>query len=117
MLNISKFPLDDEIEHFDYTIDAQEAIQIPIPDPFITRVSVKRTVYGEQLPFPMTRRDVFDVLGGLGWIIPQVADLSAMKEVLFDFWLFDPKEEFTSKTAKLVAKGRIVETSPPIYAR
>ena len=115
MLNISKFPLDEEIEYFDYTIDAQEAIHPPIPDPFISKVSVRKTAYGQQLPFPMTRRDVSDVLGGLGWYIPQVTELEAVKEVLFDFWLFDPKEEFSLRSAKLVAKGKIVRTSQPMY--
>ena len=110
MANMSSYPLDDSIPSFDLTISTRALFsQERVIDPFTTGISVRKTTYGQQLPFELTRRDISNVLGGLGWWITVTAELESLesfKEVLFDMWLFDPKEEFRTKTAKLVARGR-----------
>ena len=110
MANMSSYPLDEPIPSFDLTISTRAlASQERVVDPFTTGISVRKTTYGQQLPFDLTRRDILNFLGGLSWWISFTAELESLesfREVLFDMWLFDPKEEFRTRTAKLVAMGR-----------
>ncbi|CAF9941957.1 MAG: hypothetical protein HETSPECPRED_004486, partial [Heterodermia speciosa] len=110
MLNITAYPLDKELNHFDYTVDARDGGLLPVLHPFIMNVNIKKTPIGQQLPFRMTRKDATDTLGSLGWIIPVTTEPDSFKEILFELWLFDPKA-FSFKDAKLVAKGGIVKVS------
>lgn len=110
MANMSAYPLDDPIPSFDLTISTRAIFsQERVIDPFTTGISVRKTTYGQQLPFELTRRDILNVLSGMdGWITvtADLKSLESFREVLFDMWLFDPKEEFRTRTAKLMARGR-----------